>query len=354
MDSRFGVGTPALKFGAGVTRELTVTGVGGVPSNATAVVLNVTVTQPTAATFVTVWPTGSGRPNASSLNVPVSRTRPNLVVATVGTGGRVSLFNNAGSAHVVVDVFGYFSPSGVRHSAMTPARVLDTRSGVGGFSTPFGAGVTRSLGVAGVAGVPGSVSAVVVNVTAVSPTATGYLTLWPSGAARPLASNVNFVAGETSPNLAVVPVGSGGDISVFNSAGSTQVVVDVVGYFDADAAALYHPMSPVRALDSRSGLGGTAWGAGASKNVTINAAVGVPSDATSVVGNLTGTGQTASTFETVWPAGVGRPTASNLNLVVGDTRANAVIAGLGSGDALSVFNRSGTTDLLFDVSGWFR
>jgi hypothetical protein len=77
------------------------------------------------------------------------------------------------------------------------------------------------------------VSAVALNVTVTQPTAAAYLTVYPAGVTRPLASNLNFVAGETVANVVVVPVGAGGQVSIFNSLGSTQVVVDVVGWFPA-------------------------------------------------------------------------------------------------------------------------
>ena len=86
-----------------------VTGLGGVPATGVgAVVLNVTVTQPSAASFVTVYPTGTKRPLASNLNMVPGQVTPNLVIAKVGAGGKVSLFNNAGTTHLVADVMGWF------------------------------------------------------------------------------------------------------------------------------------------------------------------------------------------------------------------------------------------------------
>lgn len=267
----------------------------------------------------------------------------------------MSIYNQSGSIDVVVDVFGYFSPTGDRHTALTPRRLLDTRNGVGGYSTDFGPQMTRSLTVAGVGGVPTSATAVVVNMTPVNATAASFMTAFPSGGPRPYVSNLNFVAGEVGPNLGIIPIGSDGKISFFNHAGSTDLAVDVVGYFGASGQSLYHPMYPARSLDSRSGLGASSgWGPTVTKNVVVAANVGVPSDAKSLVGNLTGVNQTAATFETLWPSGVTRPVASVLNLVAGDTRSNAVISGIGTADSVSVYNYAGSTDLLLDISGWFR
>ena len=278
-----------------------------------------------------------------------------MVIATVGAGGRISIYNNSGSVDVVVDAFGYFSPTGDLHTAIAPNRRMDTRNGTGGFATKFGPSMTRSLTVAGVGGVPSTASAVIVNMTPVNATDVSYMTAFPTGRPRPYASNVNFIPGEVAPNLGIIPVGDGGQISFYNYRGSTDFVVDVVGYFDAAGQSLYHPIFPVRALDSRSGLGLSGpWTASATRNVVIAANVGVPTDARSVVGNLTGVNQTGNTYETLWPAGLARPNASNLNLAVGDTRANGVISGIGSTDSVSIFNRYGSTDLLLDVTGWFR
>ena len=92
---------------------LHVTGAGGVPAaGVSAVVLNVTVTEPTAESFLTAWPAGQTRPTASNLNYLAGQTSPNLVVVTVGDAGTVDLYNNLGSTHLVADVAGWFSLDG--------------------------------------------------------------------------------------------------------------------------------------------------------------------------------------------------------------------------------------------------
>jgi hypothetical protein len=90
--------------------------------------------------------------------------------------------------------------------------------------------------VAGNGGVPAmnatvAPTAVVLNVTVTNPTAPSYLTVWPDGAAQPLASDLNYVAGLTVPNLVVVKLGGNGSIDLFSAAGTTDVVVDVVGWY---------------------------------------------------------------------------------------------------------------------------
>ncbi len=149
--------------------------------------------------------------------------------------------------------------SGARFNPLPPARVLDTREGNG---APLGKVAPNSsidLQVTGRGDVPATgVSAVVLNVTVTEPTAVGFLTAWPAGETRPLASNLNFSAGQTVPNLVVVKVGAGGKVSLYNSSGSTHVIADVSGWYGASGAAVgsrYHPVAPSRLLDTRTGLG---------------------------------------------------------------------------------------------------
>ena len=115
-----------MRSGRQQSLDLKVTGVGGVPDDAVAVALNLTAANATEPSFFTLWPAGEQRPLASSLNLTPGLSIPNLVVAPVGTGGTVSIFNQFGSADVIVDVLGCFRPGGAGFVAMTPVRVLDT------------------------------------------------------------------------------------------------------------------------------------------------------------------------------------------------------------------------------------
>ncbi|MGH9266267.1 MAG: hypothetical protein ACRD1D_16405, partial [Acidimicrobiales bacterium] len=130
---------------------------------------------------------------------------------------------------------------GAGYHPVTPNRILDTRT----FGAAPGPQATLDLQVTGTQGVPASgVSAVMVNVTVVSPTTAGFLTVFPTGEPRPVASNLNFTPGLIVPNLVAVKLGAGGRISIFNSAGNTHVIVDVAGWFDGGADASggrYHP-----------------------------------------------------------------------------------------------------------------
>ncbi len=215
---------------AGETREVQISGRGGVPATgATAVSLNVTATGTYGPGFFTVWPGGTGRPTASSLNFGTSQTVANAVIVGVGANGKVNLYNSSAASDVIVDVTGWFSGG---FTPVTPARVMDTREGLGGIV--LGPQETRRLQVVGVGGVPAfGVDAVAANITITEPTGSGFLTAWPSGRTRPLASNLNFQPGTTVANAAVIGVGPGGTIEIYNSSGSSHVVVDITGWFSS-------------------------------------------------------------------------------------------------------------------------
>jgi hypothetical protein len=237
-DTRAGSGqaNAGSTLAAGTTLNIQVTGAGGVPATGvTAVVLNVTAVDQTANGFFTVFPKGTTLPLASNLNWTPGDTVPNRVIVPVGAGGMVSVYNGLGSADAVVDVNGYFTnstASGAGFFTLFPSRIVDTRNGTGGFSSPLGAAATMTVTVAGHGGVPAAfVKAVIINVTVANPTTASDLVIWPTGATQPTASDLNFVGGQTVPNLVVVKLSALGQISIFNAFGTTNVIVDVVGYY---------------------------------------------------------------------------------------------------------------------------
>jgi len=347
--------------------DLAVLGRGGLPAaGVTAVALNVTATGPTASGYVTVMPGDGTVPVASNLNFTPGVTTPNLVIVKVPGNGLVSLYNSAGQTDLIADVVGYFGTT-TSLVAMTPARLLDTRSTSGTIDGQFqhvgaiSAGGRLDLTVAGRAGIPASgVGAVVLNVTATAPTSSGYLTIWPSTSSQPPTSNLNFVPGLTVPNLVISKVGTDGKVALFNSAGQTDVIADVEGWFPASSELT--ALVPARLMDTRPGFttvdgsfaGKGALSAGASVDLTVLNRGGVPASGVGAVAlNVTVAGATAAGYVTAWPTGSGRPLASNLNFVPGQLVPNMVIARVGSGGKVSLFNSSGNTQLVVDVVGWF-
>src|SRR5450631_149519 len=247
LDTRSGNGAAKAPVAARGTVHLQVTGRGGIPpSGVSAVVLNVTVAAPAKPGFVTVYGDGTTLPVVSNLNFVAAQSVPNLVIAPVGANGKVALFNgSAGTVQLIADVSGYYlsgAPTVVgAFGSLPPSRLLDTRSGVGAPAAAAAAGGTVHLQVTGRGGVPPSgVSAVVLNVTAAAPTRSGFVTVYGDGpGAPPAVSNLNFVAGQTVPNLVIAPVGAGGVVDLYNgSAGTVQLIADVSGYYLSGAPAV--------------------------------------------------------------------------------------------------------------------
>jgi hypothetical protein len=243
-DTRPGSGLPngGATLGAGGTVTVQITGAGGVPATGvSAVVLNATVTNTTGSSWLTAYPTGTAQPVASNLNWSAGSTRPNRVIIPVGTGGKVTFTNANGATDLIIDVNGYFTDStasGTSNMGVTPARIVDSRNGTGGFNSKLGGGSTFVVTVAGVGGVPSMGSAtppkaVVINVTATntSTPSMSWLTIWPNAVNMPNASDLNFAAGQTVPNLVVVKVAADGKIEVNNANGSADILIDVVGWF---------------------------------------------------------------------------------------------------------------------------
>ncbi|NUT48896.1 MAG: hypothetical protein HOV94_16555 [Saccharothrix sp.] len=211
-------------LGPGATRELDLSG--QVPSSATSVTLNLTGTEPTAATHVIAYPSGATRPVVSNLNLEPGQTVPNLVTVALGANRRITLYNNAGSTHLVADLAGYHAGDrGHRFFPVPPVRSLDTRR-TGG---PLGEGGTRVVDLTN--RIPPSAAAAVLNLTGTTVTASTYVTAYPTGTARPVASNLNLAPGRDTANAAVVALGEEARMTLYNNAGSANVVVDVAGFF---------------------------------------------------------------------------------------------------------------------------
>jgi len=246
---------------------------------------------------------------------------------------------------------------GTAFHPVSPTRILDSRTG-NGWSGKLGAGTPRELTVtAGAASVPATVDAVVLNVTATDSNADSFLTVYPNAdplPAPPTASNVNFATGQTIPNLVTVKVGKDGKILFNNNTGSTDVIGDLVGYYDDAATDLFNPLPPARILDSRTTTGGFNGPlvAGTAKSLHVHDG-GVAETATAVVLNVTVTGSTKNAFLTVYPTGVTPPNASNLNFATGQTIANLVTVPVGTDGYVDFRTTDGQVNVIADVVGYF-
>jgi len=364
LDTRSGNGLPG-KLSANSPATFGVTGRGGVPAGATAVTGNVTVTGATKGWAVYLGPDPTASPTSSTINFNAGDVRANGVTVALGTGGTLSAtyMSTAGNTtDLVFDVTGYFTPdtSGATYHPLTPARLLDTRSG-NGLAGKVSANSPATFQVSGRGGVPAGASAVTGNLTVTGSSAGWAVFLGPDPTPSPGSSTINFGAGDTVANGLTVALGSGGTLSAtyMSSAGSTtDLVFDVTGYFTPDSTgAKYVPMTPARLLDTRSGNGLTGtFGANAPRTFTVVGRGGVPSGATGVTGNLTVVDETGPWAVFLGPDPTASPTSSTINFSAGEILANGVTVALGGGGSLSATYMSGsgaTTDLVFDVTGYF-
>ncbi len=249
VDSRQGIGVPG-PMKAGDVAEVQVAGVSGVPLDASIVLFNATVANTGSPGFLTVFPCGEPIPPTSTLNFASNAVVPNFVVAKIGSSGRVCLYSMA-PTDVIIDVAG-FVPAGATDIVPlpSPARLLDTRTGTGGpqaMLTPNG----RALQITGAAGIPDTAKAVIVNLTATQSSGSGFVSAFPCGGAAPLVSNLNFSTGTNVANMAIVRLGSAGQLCLRSNV-DVDVIADVTGYLNNDAAIT--ALTPVRIYDSREGV----------------------------------------------------------------------------------------------------
>ncbi|MGH7862021.1 MAG: hypothetical protein ACREOS_07225, partial [Candidatus Dormibacteraceae bacterium] len=334
-----------------------VSGAHGVPSTATAAVLNVGVTDATGAAsdFVLVYPSDQARPNASTINFRAGLTIANLTQVALGSTGQVTVYNSVGWVDVFLDLSGYYGASagpglGLYNSLPSPVRVLDTRTSLGGHPGPLQGGATLAVKVAGVQGVPADAQAVVLNLTEVSGTTPSFLATWPDQTTFPGISNLNFPAGRAQANRVIVKVGSDGAIEVTNSVGSAGVLVDLAGWFTGGTAGdttgqLFSAQTPTRIFDSRIGQG--RFGPiGPGQFVPVTAPAGVTG---SLSANVTVLDGSTNSYLGVYPTSVASGT-SDINFLAGDILANLVITRI-NGGGFVIYNSLGSADVLIDVNG---
>ena len=252
--------------------------------------------------------------------------------------------------------------SGATYVPLTPARILDTRSG-NGLLGPSSSHLARTFQVTGRGGVPADAIAVTGNLTVTGQTSSGYLFIGPNSVDSPTSSTLNFPVGDDRANGVTVALGTGGILGVTfvgQAASSTaQIIFDVTGYFVPDnSGATYVHLTPSRVLDTRSGTGLSGPSSShAARTFQVTGNGGVPTNATAVTGNLTVTGQTSPGYLFIGPDSVDSPTSSTLNFPVGDDRANGVTVALSTAGTLSVTfvapAPGPVAHVIFDVTGYF-
>ena len=343
-----------------------------VPAGVSAVAINITAVTPSLAGFITVWPCDVARPDASNLNYVTGGAVANSVIAPVGASGKVCFYSNQ-ETDFLVDITGYFAASTnavPTFVGATPRRVIDTRNAIGGPKVRIPAGGTISIPLAGAAmqrpdgaavTIPADATAVATNVTAVLPSQAGFFTVWPCGAPRPVASNVNFTGGSVVANGVVTSLGAGGAVCLYSDQES-DVLVDVLGWFGGGAQPPFVGAVPSRLVDTRNAVGGPTGVITPSsprsvpvRGVTVEVngrSQQVPATASAVALNVTMVEARAAGFATVWPCGTPRPDASNVNFGRGGTAANGVIAPIGADGKVCIYT-SADAHLIVDIAGWF-
>jgi hypothetical protein len=367
LDTRNGTGGLSGPFTNHSARSFQVTG-GVVPSGATAVTGNLTVTGQTSPGYLFIGPAAANSPTTSTLNFPTGDDRANSVTVALSPTGTLSITfvapSNGPTAHAIFDVTGYFTPNttGATYHALTPARILDTRNGTGGLSGPFSNHSARTFAVTGGV-VPSGAIAVTGNLTVTGQTSGGYLFIGPVAANSPTTSTLNFPTGDDRANAVTVALSSSGTLSITFVAPSNgptaQAIFDVTGYFTPDlSGATYVPLTPARILDTRSGTGGLSgpFSNHSARPFGVTGGV-VPSGAIAITGNLTVTGQTSGGYLFIGPVGANDPTSSTLNFPTGDDRANAVTVALSPTGTLSITfvapSNGPTAHAILDVTGYF-
>lgn len=338
-----------------------VTGVGGVPGNSTAAVVNIEVLESEGSGYVQALAPGQAPGTTSNVNIIGTDPVANTAVVPLSTTGQMRIFNFLG-ARMWVTVVGYFSPAPTavaagRFIAVNPTRVLDTRPNklVNYSGDQPAAGETITARVNGLAGVPTTgVRAVVLNVVATQTTDAGSVQVG-AGGLRPGAwrSLLMAKAGQTISNLVIVPVDANGDVDLYTDVG-THLVVDVQGWFTTSSAApsrlgLFVPTASTRFLDTRSSA--AAWG---EKRVSVDLRYGQPTCPTAVLGNLTVIPVGGPSYVQVGPAARFTWGAfSNVNMeVIGAAVANAMLVLTGADRDIGAFIPV-AGHVIVDLSGWF-
>ena len=238
------------------------------------------------------------------------------------------------------------APCTSKLTTVTPARLMDTRSGLGG-SRRLAAGQQIALQVTGRGDIPRGATAAVLSVVAVDPTQRGHLRTFPCSEPTPTTSTVNFASGQNVANTTIATLSASGRICIF-ALTDADVVVDAMGWLGPTASGRFTQRGPERVMDTRTGFGGAPrLAAGATVALDFST---LPAGTTSVALNVTSVDASAGGFLTVYPCSAQRPTTSTVNFAPGDTRANNTIVGLGGG-RVCIYSMS-PTDVVVDLTGY--
>ncbi len=370
VDTREGRNATTAPVAAGCVLALRPADLADLPTGASAVSLNLTVTNPAVAGYATVYPCDRGLPLASTINYRAGQTVANQVVVPLDGNAEVCVYSLQ-RADVVIDLLGWFGgaatgagtsastpavPAGERFSPLTPARLADTRTGLGGTAGPLPASAELPVSVLGAGGVPTGqkATAVVLNVTSTGTGANGYVTVYACGETRPLASNLNPVVGTDVAAHVVAPVSADGRVCLYTLQ-PTHLVVDIMGWYGgaAPAAQAFESLPPSRVLDTRS-TGGALLAGAPGRALAVTGVGGVPTGpgVKAVVLNVTATAADGPGFVTVYPCDDPFPASSNLNYAAGLDVANMVTVPVGPSGTVCLYSHR-NAHVVVDLAGWY-
>src|SRR5579862_465088 len=352
-----GFGPPSLVGEA--TRSFTIPNgpCTGIPANAQAYSINVTVVPQGELGYLTIWRTGETQPMVSTLNSLDGEVKANAAIVAAGTSGAISVFAT-NNTDLVLDINGYFvlaSPgAGLSFYPMTPCRLVDTRAGAPQtiITGALQGGMSTELPIlASSCQVPSTAQAYSLNFTLVPPDPVAYLTVYPTGESLPIASTLNDPTGTVQANAAIAPAGTGGSIEAFVTQ-TTDLVVDINGYFapPATGALSLYTLPPCRVLDTRNPAGAPPFAGTINVNV-MGRGCGGPGAVQAYVFNTTVVPPGPLGYLTLWPEGNVQPVVSTLNALDGNITSNMAIVPTSNTD-VSVF-ADASTYLVLDLLGYF-
>jgi hypothetical protein len=352
-DTRAGNG--ATPIAALSTRNFPVAGTCNIPASAQAYALNVTVVPRGQLGYLTLWPTGKPQPVVSTLNSLDGRVKANAAVVPAGTNGSVSAFVTD-TTDVVIDINGFFQPPGaltLQYFPVTPCRIIDTRK----FARPgpgLPGGTAITIPVQGeTCGIPSTARAYVLNAAVVPTNTLGFLTLWPTGSARPLASTLNATTGTVVANAAIINGGTGGSIDAF-ATDNTELILDITGYFapasSSPGGLNFYAVDPCRLWDSRP-FAPLNNGQDTTMGINVTPGCTLPDTARVASLNVTVIPSPSLGYLTMWSLGEPQPAVSTLNALDGAITSNAAMVGV-SARGFKLFG-NGTTHFVLDVNGYF-
>jgi hypothetical protein len=354
----------SLKLRGGETRSISVlSGTCGIPASAQAYSLNATAV-PTTGTlgYLTLWPTGRSRPNASTLNSPDGSAVATAAIVPAGTGGSVNVFAQQ-DTDLVLDINGFFSYPRANTLAfypLVPCRAVDTRFVKGPSAGPAisGNSVRDFQLVNSVCGIPPIARAYSLNLTAVPHGPLGYITAWPTGQPRPISSVLNSPDGSVVANAAIVSAGTPNGSTSYYASNDTDLIIDVNGYFapPTEDGLNFHTVNPCRAVDTRNpsgSLGGPVLLMNASRTFPLPSSdCGVPPTAAAYSLNITVAPKGFLGYLNVWPTGQSPTNVSTLNDPKGLVSANAALVRAGKDGAIDLYVLN-KTHVIIDINGFF-